>query len=167
MLKEGKIFGKINILDFLFLIVLIMLLFLAFLKATGKEIEEIGSTAEIKEVYVVATTIINEDEWLGTGYLDSIKEGDRLGATKQYIDAFVEKVELLPVKEVNMDINGNPVESVNPSKEQLRIEFRGKLPFEKNVLKFGDEELRQGKIVFIQSDAFRYKAMIDSIEEVK
>ena len=158
--KEGKVFNKINILDLLFVAAIAFLIFLSVIKMMGKDLDDISLDSQIRTIVVEVSVVMDE------GYLDTIRVGDRLGETKQYLDAYVESVEIEPVKVTNVDSRGNPVVSVDPLKEKAKVVFKATIPFESSSYKLGKQELRQGKIIFLESDFYRYFAQIESIKVV-
>ncbi len=158
--KEGKVFNRINILDLIFIAVIVLLLFLSAIKIMGKDLEDIGASSESVQVRFIASIPYDK------GYLDSIRVGDTIGETKQYLEATVVDVEVLPVYETNLDSEGNPVRSVDPEMEEARVTIEGTLLYDNSSYKLGGQELRQGKIIFIESDFYRLKGQIESIEVV-
>ncbi len=158
--KEGRIFGKINILDFIAMILVVFLIFLSLLKILNKDLTDLSVKDEIVNVEVEATIVTDK------GYLDVIKVGDQLGEMKHYLDAYVEEVEILPVEATNLDKDGNVVTSIDPLMEKARIKFKATTPYKNYSYKFGKQELRQGKIIFIESDLYRLKAQIVSLKVV-
>jgi hypothetical protein len=158
--KEGKVFNKINILDLLFVAAIAFLIFLSVIKMMGKDLDDISLDSQIRTIEVEVSVVMDE------GYLDTIRVGDRLGETKQYLDAYVESVEIEPVKVTNVDSKGNQVVSVDPLKEKAKVVFKATIPFESSSYKLGKQELRQGKIIFLESDFYRYFAQIESIKVV-
>lgn len=158
--KEGKLFNKISILDLIFIGVIILLLFLSVIKVMGKDLDEIGASSEKRDVEFTASIVYDK------GYLDSIKVGDTIGEIKQYLEASVVDVEILPVYETNLDRDGNLVTSIDPEMEEAIVTVEGTLLYDNNSYKLGGQELRQGKLVFIESDFYRLKGQIESIEVV-
>lgn len=158
--KEGRMFGKINILDFIAIILVLFLIFLSFLKIMNKELSDLSVKDEIVDVEVEAYIVIEK------GYLDVIKVGDQLGETKHYLESTIEEVEILPVEVTNLDKNGNVVVSTDPLMEKAIVKFKATTPYKNYSYKFGKQELRQGKIIFVESDLYRYKAQIVSVKAV-
>ncbi|MBU5255026.1 DUF4330 domain-containing protein [Tissierella praeacuta] len=158
--EKGRIFGKINILDFIAMVLAVFLIFLSGLKVLNKDLTDLSVKDEIVNVEVEATIVIDK------GYLDVIKVGDQLGEMKHYLDAYVEDVEILPVQVTNLDKDGNVVMSIDPMMEKARIKFKATTPYKNYSYKFGKQELRQGKTIFIESDLYRLKAQIVSLKVV-
>lgn len=158
--KEGKIFGKINILDFIAIVVVLFLILLSFLKISNKELSDLSVKDQIVDVEVEAYIVTD------AGYLDVIKVGDQLGETKHYLESTIEEVEIMPVEVTNLDKDGNSVVSIDPLMEKARVKLKATVPYKDYSYKFGKQELRQGKIIFIESDLYRHKAQIVSVKVV-
>ncbi|MDX9917840.1 MAG: DUF4330 domain-containing protein [Gudongella sp.] len=158
--KDGKVFNKINILDLLFVAILLFLVFLSAIKMMGKDFDDISMNSEIRNIEI---KFLVEGE---KGYLDSIKPGDRLGETKQYLNAYVDSVYIEEVEAVNADSMGNAVISTDPLIERAVVIVTATLPYENLSYKLGKQEIRQGKIIFLESDFYRYHAQIESVKVV-
>ena len=159
--KEGKIFNKINILDFIFILAIVFLIFLSGIKIMGKELQDIGSSAENVKVEFSASILMD------AGYLDVIKEGDRIGEVKQYLDSYIKEVKIEPVYSTNLNFNGEKVISIDPSMDLANIIVSGDMLYDNMSYKLGNQELRQSKIIFIESDFYRLKGQINWIKVVK
>ena len=159
--KDGKLFNKINILDFIFILAIIFLIFLSGIKIMGKELQDIGSSAENVKVEFGASILMD------AGYLDVIKEGDRIGELKRYLDSYIKEVEIAPLYSTNLNFNGEKVISIHPSMEIANIVVAGDMLYDNMSYKLGNQELRQGKIIFIESDFYRLKGQINWIKVVE
>ena len=158
--KEGRVFNKINVLDLLFLAAIAFLIFLSVIKMMGKDLDDISINSEMRTIKVQVSIVMDK------GYLDTIQIGDRLGETKQYLEAYVESVEIESIETTNADSEGNPVTMTDPLRERAKVVFEATLPYENMSYKLGKQELRQGKIIFLESDFYRYPAQIESIKVV-
>ena len=158
--KEGKVLNKINILDLLFVAAIAFLIFLSIIKMMGKDLDDISLNSQIRTIEVKVSVVMDK------GYLDTIRVGDRLGETKQHLEAYVESIKIEPVMVTNPDSEGNPVVSEDPLKEKASVVFKATIPYESSSYKLGKQELRQGKIIFLESDFYRYFAQIESIKVV-
>ncbi len=158
--KKGKIFGKFNIIDFITIVFTILLLALAGMKVLNKDLSDLAVKDEIVNIKVLGVIEENKD------YLGVIKKGDQLGETKHYLDAYVDSVEVLPLEVTNNDSNGNPVVSEDPFLGLARVEFSIEAPLKNLSYRLGKQELRQGKVVFLESDLYRFKLQIESIKVV-
>lgn len=158
--KEGKVFNRINVLDLVFVAVIAFLIFLSVIKMMGKDLDDISLNSEIRTIQVQVSVVMDK------GYLDTIRVGDRLGETKQYLEAYIESVEIHPVDVTIIDSEGVPVTSRDPLREKAVVIFKATIPYENMSYKLGKQELRQGKIIFLESDFYRYSAQIESIKVV-
>jgi hypothetical protein len=158
--KEGKVFNKINVLDLVFVAVIAFLIFLSVIKMMGKDLDDISLNSEMRTIQVQVSVVMEK------GYLDTIRVGDRLGETKQYLEAYIESVEIHPVDITFIDSEGVPVPSIDPLMEKAVVIFKATIPYENMSYKLGKQELRQGKIIFLESDFYRYSAQIESIKVV-
>lgn len=159
--KEGKLFNKINILDFIFILALVFLIFLSAIKIMGKDLQDIGSSAENVKVEFSASILAD------VGYLDLIKKGDKIGEVKQYLDSYIKEVEILPVYSTNLNFNGEKIVSIDPSMEIANVVVAGDMIYDNMSYKLGNQELRQGKIIFIESEFYKLKGQINWIKVVE
>lgn len=157
---KGRIFNKINILDLLFIVLILFLVFMSVIKIFGAELEDLTATDESFKVEFTVRVPMNK------GYLDVIKEGDQLGEMKQFIDAYVKEVEVREVMATNLDENGNEVVSVDPTMEVAHVVVSANAPYKNMSYKLGNQELREGKIIFLESQFYRLKAQIESVKVV-
>lgn len=158
--REGRLFGKINILDFLAVVVILLLLTLSSLKVLNKDLSDLSVKEEIYTVEVTTSVIMDK------GYFDVVKVGDPLGETKHYLDATIKDIEILPVKVFKIDENGNTIKTIDPFSEKAIITFEARVPYKNNSFHLGKQELRQGKLIFIESDLYRYKVQIINLKVV-
>ncbi|WFA09129.1 DUF4330 domain-containing protein [Tissierella sp. Yu-01] len=157
---KGRIFNKINILDLLFIVLILFLVFLSVIKIFGANLEDLTATDENVNIEFTASIVMDK------GYLDVINVGDQLGETKQFLDAYIEDVEVVEVMATNLDQNGNEVVSVDPTMEKAEVVISANVPYKNMSYKLGNQELRQGKIIFLESQFYRYKAQIESVKVV-
>lgn len=158
--KEGRIFGKINILDFIAIVLALFLILLSSLKIMNKQLSDLSIKEEVVTVQVKTSVIMDK------GYFEAIKVGDRLGETKHYLDGAIKDYQILPVEVTNLDKDGNTVISVDPLMEKAIITFEAKVPYKNYSYKFGKQELRQGKTIFLETDLYRYKVQIIDVKVV-
>lgn len=158
--KKGRLFGKINILDFIAIAFVLLLIVLATFKVSNKELSDLSTRDEMIKVEVQTSIIMDK------GYFEVVKVGDKLGETKHYLDAEVTNIEILPVEILTEDEEGNSSVVEDPTVEKAIITFEGTLPYSNSSYQFGKQELRQGKIIFLESDLYRYRAQIMNLKAV-
>ncbi|NLY77575.1 MAG: DUF4330 domain-containing protein [Tissierellia bacterium] len=159
--ENGRIFGKVNLLDFIAIIVVLALVLLTFFKMFNKQLSDITSQEELVKVQVKFQVVGDK------GYFDVVQVGDKLGEGKKYLDGSVIDVDLLPVEVTNLDAEGNVVVSEDPLQEKAVITIEATVPYEDYCYKLGTQELRQGKTIFLESDLYKYMAQIISIKVVE
>lgn len=158
--SQGRLFGKINILDFIAIAIILLLIVLSSMKILNKDLSDLSAKDEIFTIEVKTSVIMDK------GYFDVVKVGDTLGEMKHYLDATIKDIEILPVEVLEKDENGNIIKTVDPYTEKAIITFEAKSPYKNNSYTFGKQELRQGKSIFLESDLYRYKVQIISLKVV-
>lgn len=158
--EKGKLFGKLNILDFLALLIVLLLIVLSLFKILNKDLSDLSVKEEIYKVEVETSVIMDK------GYFDVVKVGDKLGEMKHYLDATIKDIEILPVEVFTQDENGKKVKTIDPHSEKAIITFEAQSPYKNNSYYLGKQEMRQGKLVFIESDLYRYRVQIINLKVV-
>lgn len=158
---RGRIFGKINLLDFIAIVLVLFLILLAVLKVFNAQLTDISLESENVTVRV-QTSVVGDE-----GFFEAIEVGDVLGETKHYLDGTVTDVQILPVEVTNLDKDGNSIISIDPLKENAIVTFEATVPYANHIYKFGDQELRQGKTIFLESELYRYKVQIIDLKVVE
>lgn len=157
---KGRIFGKIHILDLLFILAVILIIFSSIAKILNRSVLDITTPQEYRDVEV--EVVVNEDE----GYLNIIKIGDILGEKRKYLDGEIISVEVDDVEERNLDENSNEIVSIDPTKEKANIVFTARVNYKDLNYMLGDQELREGKFIFLESDLYRLRAQIVNMKVV-
>lgn len=158
--ERGRIFGKINILDLIFILALVLIIFVSVTKIFNRNVLEMVGSQEYKRVEVEA--VIFEE----SGYLDVIKEGDTLGETREYLDGEILSVEIEPVEVLNLDENGNEVISIDPTREKANVVFTAQVLYQDSTYKLGEQELREGKSIFLESDLYKLSTQVVNMEVI-
>lgn len=151
--ENGKIVGKVSILDIIVIAVLAVLVFFAILKFTNKDISEVSQGSEVKKVRYTVTC---EGE---KGIFESVKIGDRVGDKKAYLPCNVTGIEVEPLY---YEINGEKVE--DERREKAYIHYEGELPYQLMSFKLGKQEIRYGQKIFAESDCYRLDGIVSTIE---
>lgn len=158
--EKGRIFGKINILDFIALTFVLILIILASFKILNTNLSELSEKEDLVKVQVETSVIMDK------GYFEVVKVGDKLSEMKSYLDAEIIDIEIRPVEVVREDDEGNKIIEVDPEVEKAIITFEGQVPYSNNIYNFGKQELRQGKMMFLESDLYRYRVQIMNLKAV-
>lgn len=152
--KKGRLFGKINVLDFIVIVLVIGLIILASRNIFDKEESNISTKDEMFDLEI--ETIIIMDK----GYFDLIKVGNRLTESQDYLDGRVKDIKILPVEIVKEDLYGNIIKGEDPALEKAIVTIEGKASYSNHTYEFGKQEIRQGRKIFIESDLYRYRVEI-------
>lgn len=158
--KQGRFLGKINILDLCAIIILISLVVFSGYKVLKGTMTNI--TVKEETVNVEFSLLVEEEK----GYLDVIKVGDQMSQTKAYLDAYVKSVEISPIYRTNLDSDNNPVVSEDPLLEQALVTITATVPYKSMSYNYGNQELRQGKTIFLESNLYKFKGQIESLKVV-
>ncbi|MEG2420919.1 MAG: DUF4330 domain-containing protein [Oscillospiraceae bacterium] len=157
--EKGKLFGKINIIDLLILILLVAALALVGWKIIGnRNMANIGETTKI--TYVARVNGVEKtiaDEVLK--YVDKASgKKDQLMANGEMLDAYVTDVTTVPHLNYNTDAQGNVVivsDQGPDAREDLffTVEAEVENPI---VNKVGTQEVRTGKNHIVKTANFEF-----------
>lgn len=151
---KGRLFGKMNLLDILGILLLAFLLFLSFLKITDKSIASITSTEENVKVELTLSIVMDK------GYFDVLEVGDKITEDKRELTGSVTNIEIRDVYATNTDINGKAVDSIDPTKQEALVTIETELLKRGALYKLGKQEARQGLMLFLESDLYKYSTKI-------
>ncbi|NLM06661.1 MAG: DUF4330 domain-containing protein [Tissierellia bacterium] len=159
--KEGRVFGKISILDLIAVLVLLVLLFFMVLRLSNKEISDVVEGDEVRLIRWEVTLEGRKDS------LRTIKIGDKIGEMKKFFDAEVVDIKITDAVENHLDKDGKTVESVNPLMERAVVTVEGRLPYQSHSYKLGKQEIRFGQNVLLESQNYRFKGDISNVEVIE
>lgn len=158
--KKGKLFGIINPVD---LIVIILLLSIAggvCYRIFASRINSGNPLAGEKEVYVTLYAQQQIPE-----VADSIKKGDRLVANNQYTNAeVVEVISVNPAVTVSPNSDGKSVKSEHPLWKDITIRIKDKVNPANVILKAGEQEIRVGYPFIFKTQTVEANTRITKIE---
>lgn len=151
---KGKLFGKLNILDFMGICLILFLVFLSFLKITDNSISSI-TLSEVNVPAEMKLSIICDK-----GYFEVLKVGDKIAEDKRYLTGEVKKIEFQDVYKTNVDANGTAVKSVDPTLQEAIVTIETTLVKKGPVYKLGKQEVRHGIMVFLESSLYKYSTKV-------
>lgn len=151
---KGRLFGKLNLLDILGILLLVSLLFLSFLKITDNSIASITSAEENVKVELTLSIVMDK------GYFDVLKVGDRITEDKRALTGEVTNIEFRDVYATSTDIDGKAVDSIDPTKQEAVVTIETELLKRGALYKLGKQEARQGLMLFLESDLYKYSTKI-------
>lgn len=159
--EKGKLFGIINIVDLLILIVVLAAVAGIATQIFGHKVQEAVSPQVdcIAEVTVIGTPprILREIE-------REDLTGERLVAGNEYLDATVEEVivEDYVVQAVTAD--GRIVDATDPSKKDVTFRIKTKVSRGTPSPKIGSQELRTGKTFIVKTQTFECSGTIRYVQ---
>lgn len=149
--EKGKLFGLINIVDFLVLLAVLLVLGGAVYKFKGPGSGE--STTRTVKVTVLAPALRPE-------MLTSIKVGDRMASGSSFTDVVIKDVTIRPAFSITTDSAGRRVEAIDPYLKDLIVVVEGKTAISGATINLGGQEIRRSKDYYIKSLDYEFKGMI-------
>lgn len=158
---KGKLFGRINILDFIALLVVAFFAFVLFLNLSNQSLSSLGTIEETIEGKVVASVVMEP------GYFDVIKPGMQISEDKRFLDLFVTDVVVKPFLVTTVDAAGKIYQVEDPTQMEAIITLEGKFLKKGTSYKIGKQEVRQGIKFFVEGELFNYQSVVVGLEVKK
>lgn len=149
--EKGKLFGLINIVDFLVLLAVLLVLGGAAYKLKGGTGGDTAS--KTVRVTVLAPGIRPE-------MLTSIKVGDRMASGSSFTNVVIKDIKIRPAYSITTDSAGRRVEATDPYLKDLIVVVEGKTTISGATINLGDQEIRRSKDYYIKSLDYEFKGMI-------
>jgi len=156
--KNGKLFGKINIIDLLVIIVALIIIVAVALKMTGRmgpAVEVVGTDIE----YTARVNGVDPEVYENVcAFIEAAKEqgkpGDRLMANGELLNGYITAVEAIPHVAYGYDAEGNAVLS-DEEDGRLDVFFTIQAHVAENVkTEVGTQEVRVGKSHIVKTTHF-------------
>lgn len=158
---KGKLFGRINILDFIALLVVAFFAFVMFLNLSNQSLSSIGTIEETVQGKIVVSVVLEP------GYFEVIKPGMQISEDKRFMDMFVTDVVVKPFKVTTVDAAGKTYEQVDPTQQEAIITLEGKFIKKGTSYKLGKQEVRHGIKLFVEGELFNYQSVVIGLEVKK
>lgn len=159
-MKDGKVFGKINIIDLLVMILAIVIVVAVVLKMTGRlgaVVPEVGTniTYTVRVERVDAEVYENAKSFIDAA-IQAGKPGDQLMSNGACLSAYVTAVEAVPAQEkTEMAVGDNYVGIVTAGKDLLDVTFTVEGYVANNTkTELGSQEVRVGKRHIVKTTHF-------------
>ncbi|MDD4239004.1 MAG: DUF4330 domain-containing protein [Desulfotomaculaceae bacterium] len=149
--EKGKLFGLMNIVDFLVLVAVLLVLGGAAYKLKGQGSGD--SASKTVKVTVLAPSIRPE-------MLTNIKVGDRMASGSSFTDVVVKDITIRPAYSITTDSAGRRVEATDPYLKDLIVVVEGRTPISGATINLGGQEIRRNKDYYIKSLDYEFKGMI-------
>jgi len=158
--ERGKLFGIINLVDFVLLLVIILGGLAVGYKMFNKPIQEIVSN----EVPVTVTVRVRGAmPYLVDEMMANIKAGDRLVSGTSYDNAEVVSLEAVPYVYTGADKEGQPMDITDPSKKDIIITVKSVGDPDAAIFKIGSQEVRTGRGFTFKTNRFEIASTVQSV----
>lgn len=157
-MKDGKLFGKIHILDVIVIIAAIAVFVTAIGRFSGTEIINFGTGSAVTIRYQVTTG--NYDPI----YFERLTVGDVLAEDKRFLDGKIVDVEFIDSPVTLVDNNGDRVTGINPVLKKAVVTIEAVGETKGAVYKVGGQEIREGLPHFIVTQYNNLSGIVSDIE---
>lgn len=160
MIKKGKIFGKLHIVDLLALLVIILVIVANVSDFSPDKLTSYSHGKEVKIRYEVITYEYNPTVF------ERLVPGTVLAEDKKYLDAEIKDIEILDKSVSYIDNNGDTVVDAHPLYKKARMVIEATVIYEDEAYKLGKQEIREAKPHFIVTEWSNVSAIITEVEEL-
>ena len=151
--KKGKVFGLINIIDLIILLVIVLVAAGAAYKYTHKTAQ-----GEIKTVEFKVMVPCVRPELAG-----AVKVGDKMVKDNYYTPVTVKSVDIKPGMSVNINAAGQKVIAYDPYLKDVFVVNGGTVNISSATITMGGQEIRIGKDYYVKSRDYELKGIIMGI----
>ncbi|MCA0385726.1 MAG: DUF4330 domain-containing protein [Firmicutes bacterium] len=155
---KGKLFGRINILDFIALIVVLFFVFVLYLNFSKQSLSSLGTVEEPVTGKIVVSIVMEP------GYYDVIKPGAQISEDKRYFDMEVTDVVVQPYMIATVDDQGKVMTFEDPTQQEAIVTIEGEFIKKGAAYKLGKQEIRQGIKLYVESELFKYSGTVIDFE---
>lgn len=166
--EQKKLFGKIHLLDILFILLVVAIVVVVAIKLIIPSEETVIGTTELlgsKTVETVEVTFMTEPYEVTA--LNNIKVGDKLVELKEYINGEIISTEIVDYEVTMVDNNGEMVTGSHPLLKRAVVTARAEVSFKDPTYKLGTIAITENKDFFMNTDTVRLKTIILSINSTK
>lgn len=158
--EKGRIFGLINYIDLIFILAIVFIIGRFILTDNQENNNKILNTDTAKEIEVLF--FVNGVKDVS---MDTVNVGDvfRITSNNNTIGEVIKK-EIKPSSIMTTDEKGNVIHSQIPDRFDMYLTIKGKGEVTENDIKIGNEDLKIGKTLLIQSRMNRLEATVYGIE---
>ncbi|GKX30447.1 hypothetical protein SH1V18_29270 [Vallitalea longa] len=157
--EKGKLFGLVNIIDLITILLIIALVLGALYKFKGNSINMIGSNKTKEMEYVVRLNPNYED------FFKQINVGDKLVQDKRVLDASITDIKIQDFYESIPDENGEVSIQKHPLFKEAFITIKATVSDKDPIFKLGEQEIRVGCSNFVRTKLFEMSGFIYKVIE--
>lgn len=148
--EKGKVFGLINVIDLIILLIVLLVGAGAAYKFTHK-----SAQGEVKTVeFQVLVPCIRPE------LAQAVKVGDKMVQGGSYTPVTVKAVEMKPGFSVNLNSAGKKVTAYDPYLKDVYVTNEGKVTLSSATISMGGQEIRVGKDYYVKSRDYELKGTI-------
>ncbi len=141
--EKGKLFGKINLIDLLVVLVILAVIVGVFWKLAGDEVSDaIAPTTKTTMEYEVLCTAVPADAALAA---EAVSVGQQLMSNGGLLNATVTACVVEPYITTNVDAEGNSVAVTDQARNNVRFTITAELASGDKTNSVGSQEVRIGK----------------------
>ncbi len=159
--SKGRLFGKINIVDLVVVVIIIAVAGAVIYKRTSSDVNTEGIGANAPDEYCYVTLYLNQ---MLPEMSKSIAIGDRLVANGKYTDAEIVAVHEQPAAYVGYDYTGKTVLTQHPLWKDVTVIIKEKINPNPVPLKMGEQEIRVGNSYILKTQRVESVARVKRIE---
>ncbi len=163
--KQGRLFGKLNIIDLIVFIIVVALIAAIGVRFTSKKLNQGGGNPAKTEQYCYVTLfsslVVPE---VGDQLKADMEAGEHLVANNSFTDAEIVSVEVAPAAYVGTNINGEAVYSEHPLWKDVTVVVKEKVNPSSVILKVGNQEVRVGNAYILKTQKVETNCRIRGIE---
>lgn len=151
---KGRVFGLVNIVDLIIVLLILLVAAGAYYKMSHKTVQAKNVTVEFQ----VMLQHIRPD------LAQAIKVGDKAVQGGSYTNVTVKDVKIEPGYSINVDARGQRVESVDPYLKDVYVTYEGNTTLTSASITMGGQEIRVGKDYYVKSRDYEMKGSVVRLE---
>ncbi|MCT4542484.1 MAG: DUF4330 domain-containing protein [Vallitalea sp.] len=157
--KDGKLFGKINIMDIIIILLILVIIVTLANKLNNKDSNNIVTSSSNKEVYIVAEAYSQAPE-----IVKSIVKGDTLVAQNKYQSGSIDYVEVRDSDFLSTNKKGKLIREKDTSKKVIEVGIKCKANISGPYIDCGGQELKVGLPYWIKTKNGQIQGFIKDIK---
>ncbi|GKX30446.1 hypothetical protein SH1V18_29260 [Vallitalea longa] len=155
--KNGKLFGKINIMDIIIILLVILIGVTLYNKIYNKGDSAVSSTKQ--DIYIVA-----EAYGQAPDVVDSIKQGDKIVAQNIYQSGDIDYVDISDDNYVTTTNEGKLIVQKRTDKKTIEVGINCKANINGPYIDCGGQEIKVGKSYWIKTSKGQIRGFIKEIK---
>lgn len=160
--EKGKLFGKINLIDLLVVLVVIAVIVGVFWKLAGDKVSDAiaPSTKTVLE-YEVLCTAVQAD---AASSAEAIAVGQKLMSNGSLLNATVTQCTVEPYITTNVDAQGNTVAVTDQARNNVRFTIEAEIASGDLTNSVGSQEVRVGKSHIVKTTEVEITGTVTKVE---